>query len=50
VDFWTQDKMHSLLDYYGLERDYGSCLTIRSYQDASALRLCRIHRKEKPDG
>jgi hypothetical protein len=46
MDFQTQDKMKGLLDSYGLERDLGSCLPIHSYLDPSAMRLCRVYRKE----
>jgi hypothetical protein len=46
MDFQTQDKMRGLFDSYGLERDLGSCLPIHSYLDTSAMRLCRVHRKE----
>ena len=46
MDIHNGDKLKELLDQYGLERDARSCLPIRSYLDWSAIRLCRVFRKE----
>lgn len=47
MDFRDRNELKELLDQYGLERDERSCLPIRSYLDDSAMRLCRVHRKEE---
>ncbi|HEX7559968.1 MAG TPA: hypothetical protein VF386_12265 [Usitatibacter sp.] len=44
--FENSANLTKLLDQYGLERDARSCLPIRSYLDTSAIRLCRVYRKE----
>ncbi|HEY4998305.1 MAG TPA: hypothetical protein VII36_04140, partial [Usitatibacter sp.] len=49
MDFQGRDELKVLLDQYGLERDMRSCLPIRSYLDTSAMRLCRVSRKEDCD-
>jgi hypothetical protein len=46
MDVHNAANLKALLDQYGLERDERSCLPIRSYLDASAIRLCRVYRKE----
>ena len=44
--FENSGSLTKLLDQYRLERDERSCLPIRSYLDTSAMRLCRVYRKE----
>ena len=44
--FENSGNLARLLGQYGLERDTRSCLPIRSYLDTSAIRLCRVYRKE----
>jgi hypothetical protein len=44
--FENSGNLTTLLDQYGLERDERACLPIRSYLDTSAIRLCRVYRKE----
>ncbi len=44
LDFRGQDSVNAALTHYGLARDDGSCLPIRSNLDTSAMRICRVHR------
>jgi hypothetical protein len=46
MDIHNGGNLKELLDQYGLERDARSCLPVRSYLDWSAMRLCRVYRKE----
>jgi len=50
MDFYGRDELETMLPYYGLARDKGSCLPIRSYLDWSAIRLCRVPRTETAHG
>jgi len=44
LDLRGLDRMQDILAHYGLERDTGTCVPVRSYLDFSLMQFCRLRR------
>ena len=44
MDLRGFDRMQDILAHYGLERDTGTCVPVRSYLDFSLMQFCRLRR------
>jgi len=47
MDLQGLDRMQDMLDHYGLERETGTCVPVRSYLDFSLMQLCRLGRRAR---
>lgn len=45
LDLHGLDRMQDILDHYGLQRETGTCVPVRSYLDFSLMQFCRLERK-----
>lgn len=47
LDLKGLDRMQDILDHYGLQRETGTCVPVRSYLDFSLMQFCRLGRKAR---
>jgi len=48
LDLRGLDRMGDVLAHYGLQRDTGTCVPVRSYLDFSLMQFCRLRRAAAP--
>jgi hypothetical protein len=48
LDLRGLDRMQGVLDHYGLKRNTGTCVPVRSYIDFSLMQFCRLERLSAP--
>jgi hypothetical protein len=45
LDLQNLDRMQPILEHYGLQRETGTCVPVRSYLDFSLMQFCRLARR-----